>query len=58
MTHFAKQLIAIVIVGFLGGLPGARGDADSKQIEVSSRQDAKDRKDAKTEISVAGATLV
>ena len=34
MTDFAKQLLAIAVVGFLLVVPATSGDADSKQSEA------------------------
>ena len=41
MTDFAKQLLAIGVVGFLLVVPATSGDANSKQSEAVSRKDAK-----------------
>lgn len=41
MTHLAKQLLAIAIVGFLLVVPATSGDANSTQSELVSRRDAK-----------------
>ena len=41
MTDFAKQLLAIAVVGFLLVVPATSGDANSKQSEAVSRKDAK-----------------
>ena len=51
MTHFAKQLLATCLVGFLLVVPATSGDANSKQSDSVSRQDAKDRKEARTALS-------
>jgi serine beta-lactamase-like protein LACTB len=51
MTNFAKQLLAIGVIGFLLVVPATSGAANSKQSEAVSRKDAKDRKDAKTALS-------
>jgi serine beta-lactamase-like protein LACTB len=51
MTDFAKQLLAIAVVGFLLVVPATSGDANSKQSEAVSRTGAKDRKDASTALS-------
>jgi serine beta-lactamase-like protein LACTB len=51
MTHFAKQLLCIAMVGFLPIVPVTNGDATSKPGGAVSRKDAKDRKDAKTAVS-------
>jgi CubicO group peptidase (beta-lactamase class C family) len=47
MTHFAKQLLCIAIVGFLAVVPVTNGEAYSKPGGVVSRKDATDRQDAK-----------
>src|SRR5437762_12281874 len=51
MTDFAKQLLAIAVVGFLLVVPATSGDANRKQSEAVPSKDAKDRKEASTALS-------